>query len=300
VTSATKPLGTVDTGAPVGGLVLAGNDVYALLRPSGQEPSSVARIAVDALAVQARVSLPGRAVGASFANGSVYISSFVGDAGPGTLLRLDGASLNVLKRVSLAAGSDVVARADGVYVAEGDRLERRDPITLAVTATVSLPAGGTVSSLAADPRTPYLWVAVARDQVPLTVAEIDLPTFQVLRSQDIPAVKGGTVSATIDGVWVGAATGMQSRASRVRAADGVIDGALDTENPNFADYTVSGMRLWFAGFMRIGCARLTGGPPLAETAMDLQVNAFAADTHHVYTAEGASLQVAVPAGPCAG
>ncbi len=86
----------------------------------------------------------------------------------------------------------------------------------------------------------------------------------------------------------------------MRAADGATVGHLDTTNPNFASYTVSGDRLWFSGFQRIACAALSGGRVLGSSDFDGQESAFGADNAHVYLAVGTSIRVIQPVGPCAG
>jgi len=68
-----------------------------------------------------------------------------------------------------------------VYVVNGDRLERRDPVTLAATASLDLLGGQRATSLAADPRASSLWVALTADAGPLTLVEIDLGAFGLCR-----------------------------------------------------------------------------------------------------------------------
>lgn len=291
---AVRPIGNVSVGIAAQALVLAGNDIYAAGEaPAVAGPYAVVRVDVAGLAARATASLSGRPLGASVSNGSLYVLSATGESADGVLSRLDATTLIDRGHVAIAGpGSALVARPEGLYVQAADKLERRDPTTLAVTGSLPLPIGQRATSMAADPRTAVLWVVLTGDAVPSDLVEIDLQEFRVLRTRtDLPAVAGGSVSATVDGAWLGAATGLQSAATLVRAADGVTVGHLETANPNFASYTVSGTRLWFSGFKRVACAALSGGPVLGSSDFDAQGGALGADTGHVYVGVGTLIRV---------
>ena len=223
---------------------------------------------------------------------------------PGTLSRLDPTSLAVQAQLAVSgSGSQVVARADGVYLAPGPALERRDPVSLALKASLPLPAHDAAPDLAADPRATTLWVALPAQDPPLTVVEADLGAFRVLRTRrDLGGVHGGSVSGILDGAWVGYPTGTQSTAARLRATDGSTAATFQGAMPNAAAYTVSGSRLWFSGGLAagLGCADLATGAVEGTSQVTAETSPFAADTHVAVLGDpgAGAVRLLVPGAAC--
>jgi hypothetical protein len=256
-------------------------------------------------------------VAGSVSTGGLYVVlSDVGSGptSPATLVRLDSTTLHVRTQATLAVPEpSVVARPEAVYVFDGPRLERRDPVTLAVTASLDLPVPPSSScpqqggALAADPRTQIAWIAITQPGGGFRVAEIDLSRLSLLHlSQDTGGICGARVSAMLDGVWAGFATGMLSDAIRLASTTGEADARLHPsdadrfQQPNSAAYQMSATALWVYGGHSLSCADLHTGLVLSSTDLAESPGgvALAADAGHVYIAVSQGIAVYAPASGC--
>jgi hypothetical protein len=302
-TPAVAPAGSVAVGAQPARIVLSWPEAYVLGQASGGR-FDVIRVDLPTRAVGARASLPGTPAGAAASGTGLYVVAGGAGGAPSQLSRLDPVSLAVQGQVAVTgAGSQVVARPDGIYLAPGSALERRDPQSLAAKASLPIPAHDGAPDLGADPRAGVLWVAVPAQDPPLTLVEVDLGSFRVLRTRrDLGGVHGGSVSGTIDGAWVGFPTGTQGTAVRVRAADGTTVATFQAPMPNRAAYTVSGTRLWFSGGQAagLGCADLSTGAVAAASEVGPETSPFAADTHVAVLGDpgAGAVRLLVPTAAC--
>ena len=301
-TPAVAPGGSVALGVRPTRIVLAWPEAFVLGEATAGH-FDVARVDLPTLAVGARVTLAGTPVGAGVSTGGLYVVAGGAGGATSTLSRLDPTSLAVQTQVALAGrGSQVVARTDGIYVAPGTTLERRDPVTLAARASLPMPAHDDAPDLAADPRATTLWVVLPATDPPLTLVEVDLGAFRVLRSRrDLGGVRGGSVSAVLDGVWVGFPTGTQSTAVKIRATDGTTVATFQGAMPNSAAYTVSGSRLWFSGGRAagLGCADVTTGAVAGTSQVAPEASPFVADTHVAVLGDPAgAVRLLVPTDAC--
>ncbi|HMC41651.1 MAG TPA: hypothetical protein VKI20_01475 [Acidimicrobiales bacterium] len=300
---AVAPAGSVALGTKPARVVLSWPLAYVLGQPQGDR-FDVVRVDLPTRSVTARATLQGTPTGAAVSATGLYVVAGGTGGSPTTLIRLDPVSLAVQNQVARPGlGSQVVARADGVYLAPGVALERRDPQSLAAKGSVPLPAHDDVADLAADPRASVLWVALPAQDPPLTLVEVDLGSFRVLRSRrDLGGVHGGKVSGLGDDAWVGFATGTQSTAERVRASDAATIATFQAAMPNRAVYTVSGTKLWFSGGQAagLGCADLSTGAVQGTSEVAADTSPFAADTHVAVLGDqvGGAVRLLVPAPAC--
>ena len=184
-------------------------------------------------------------------------------------------------------------------------------MTLRVIGSLGLPvgrssgcAGGT---LAADPRTHTGWVAITQETGGFRVAEIDLSRLSLVHlSEGIVAACGAGVSAMLDGVWAGFATGLLSDAVRLASTTGEVDARLHPadadrfQQPNSAVYQVSASELWVDSGFSLSCADLHSGLVLGGTGLGDTSGAavMVADVRHVYTTAADGVAVYTPTGPC--
>ncbi len=309
-------------GGPLG-LVAAGDALYALgLSASAgavalPASATIVRLDVGRRREAARAVMARPVVAGSISAGSLYVVlSDVGSGrtSPAGLVRLDASSLQVRAQTMLAAPDpSVVARPDGVYVLDGPRLERRDPHSLALTASLQLPfpaspgcpqQGGAV---AADPRTNTGWVAITQESGGFRVAEIDLARLSLVHvSRETGGICGARVSAMLDGVWAGFATGLLSDAERFATATGETDAQLHSggngrvPEPNSAVYQVSATALWVSGGQALSCADLHTGRVLASTDLDQSSGgvAMVADRAYVAVAVYRGIDLYAPTQAC--
>jgi hypothetical protein len=102
--------------------------------------------------------------------------------------------------------------------------------------------------IAAGPRSPTAWVSVTLDDGRFQVVELRLPALRIVHlSQAAIAICGARLSATLDGVWAGFATGMLGGAVRFEAATGEVSNTLHAPagrfiQPDSGVYLVSATR----------------------------------------------------------
>ncbi len=315
--------GMVSLGGGPGELVPAGDALYALglLSSTALSPpasDTVVRIDVARQREAARTVLPRPVVSGSISTGGLYV--IVSDAGsgkpsPASLVRLDATTLRMRAQATLAGEEpSVVARPEAVYVLDGTRLERRDPVTLAVTASLELPRPPSTGcpqqggALAADPRSHTGWAAITQESGGFRVAEIDLSRLSLLHlSGETGGICGARVSAMFDGVWAGFATGLHSDAVRLASATGELDARLHPadadrfQEPNSAVHEVSATALWVYGGRSLSCADPHTGLVLASAEVGDPSGAIAmvADVSHVFISVPDGIAVYAPTGRCA-
>jgi hypothetical protein len=219
--------------------------------------------------------------------------------GPYTLRRLDPLTLRVATQNTLTnSDSDIAARPDGVYVADGDRLERRDPITLAIRNTVALPSHDRHVSLATDPGTNVLWVALYTIDPQITVLELQLPGLSVQQKRtDILGTQPGQLLATADSAWLSFPTGNFGRAIRLTNQNAATVAQLDEIHQNAAGYALSGRHLWdLDNLTGLTCANVTTGAAQGNSLF--AAGPFATADRQVFVAEGPKVRVLRPIGGC--
>jgi hypothetical protein len=315
--------GMLRLGGGPGELVPAGDALYALgllgstaLRPPASD--TVVRIDVARQREAARTVLPRPVVSGSISTGGLYVvlsDTGSGKTSPAGLVRLDATTLRIRAQATLAVEEpSVVARPEAVYVLDGTRLERRDPVTLLVTASLELPRPPSTGcpqqggALAADPRSHTGWAAVTQESGGFRVAEIDLSRLSLLHvSEETGGMCGSRASAMLDGVWAGFATGLLSDAVRLASATGEVDARLHPadadrfQQPNSAVYQVSATALWVYGGRSLSCADPHTGLVLASTDVGDPSGAVAmvADVSHVFISVPDGIAVYAPTGRCA-
>lgn len=221
-----------------------------------------------------------------------------------TLQRRNPVSLALVRTVDLGTTTAPAAMATApgapVWVAAGSQLIAVNPSTFAVS-RLSV-AGASTWSLSIDPTGRYLYTATTiGHRGGVIVQKRNLATGQVLASNtSLPAVSGGVVSASNDGVWVSFATGMQTHVAKLSAstmtvvvpADGQLYGSDPQINPvnvwaapgGGPEATISGGDLW------ITLARAVSGVTDLLACADPSTGAVHASDSNT---RGASLQSSV-------
>jgi photosystem II stability/assembly factor-like uncharacterized protein len=197
-----------------------------LPRPNGNR-QVIARFDPATSAIEESPSIPGGQEGVdrlAEAGGSFWASTGSATAGPGRILyRLDARTLDVRERLRMPGPTGPLAAVPaGLWAAAGRRVMLIDPETGETTRSVAF--AGRVQLMVADPSGRRLYVSttapVRDDATP--IIELDASTGEILARAwrccaDLNGPSG--LSATPNGVWVTAPTGMMASVTLLREGD---------------------------------------------------------------------------------
>jgi hypothetical protein len=202
--------------------LVAGSDaVYGLVStnpqaPVGEAPTSVFRYEPANDSVAYGSDLPGLSEVALSGNSVWAVAPPARMPGAAVLYRLDPTSLKVKAKIALVVtatmfpqgGAALAAGPDGpVWVGAGEQLFAIDANSGSIIS--SLETGEQIVSLSVEPSGALLYTASQSSSAALVVTERNAHTGAAqARNANLPAIAGGTVSATSKGVWVSYRTGM--------------------------------------------------------------------------------------------
>jgi hypothetical protein len=192
--------------------------IYALVASDGSgHASSLARLDRATGRVTTTLKLAATTADLTVRDGAVYLSAANiapnGTVSDSALRRLDPVTLRT--RWSIPAIGAIVPTDDAIWSVDDDRLQRRDPRSGALVATVQLPARakGAGASIAIDPTDTRLWVTYLGDPE-ATIEVRNARSGALIRRVAEPsvAVGTGTLTPTATGVWLAGRGGMQGSA----------------------------------------------------------------------------------------
>ncbi len=234
--------------------------IYALVGPDGSgHLSGLARLDRSTGRLTATLHLAATAGELTVRDGGVYLST--ADIAPdGTttdnvLRRLDPVSLRT--RWTIPAIGELVPTVNAIWSVDDDRLQRRDPRSGVLIATVELPARatGAGATIAVDPNDERLWVTYLGD--PLATIEVrNARTGDLIRRvvEQSVAIGTGTLTPTTTGVWLASRGGMQGSAVFYALPELRRTGALPDGYTMGVNLTWTGGSIWLRAGDFVTCA----------------------------------------------
>jgi hypothetical protein len=244
----------------------------------------------------------------TYSGGAPWIATKAGD-----VARLDPASLAPTLRIHVAADvTDLASSPDRLWVPTAREIDEIDPFDGEIVASYPLPASLTRFAVSPDGTRVYAGLSrpVRHDTLP--VIEIDTATGSVVaRTRGGYAELGGVggLTATPQGVWIAAATGMMggavfARASDLRERDGEAGQRRGPiEGTNAIHLWLAARRLWeFAPDGSLQCFDppdpRAKGYVVAENHHQLGIGGVVSIGRHVWTGTSNSIELLVPPRSC--